>query len=49
MSNALFTEQELRDLRMIFNVYDPTNSGIVEIPDLKKVEWSRFGELQTWM
>ena len=33
-----FTMQELRDLREVFQVYDPSNTGSLTISDLRKVE-----------
>ena len=37
-----FTMQELRDLREVFQVYDPSNTGSLTISDLRKVEMHAF-------
>lgn len=33
-----FTKQELRDLKDVFQVYDPSNTGSLTVGDLKKVD-----------
>ena len=35
--DKVFTAQEMRDLKLIFNVYDPTNSECISLSDLRKV------------
>ena len=37
-----FTMQELRDLREVFQVYDPSNTGSLTISDLRKVGMHAF-------
>ena len=35
--DKVFTAQEVRDLKLIFDVYDPTNSECISLSDLRKV------------
>jgi Ca2+-binding EF-hand superfamily protein len=32
-----FTEQEIRDLKVVYDVYDPGDSGCVETKDIRKI------------
>ena len=34
---AGLTDQEQRDLRIVFDVYDPASSGVIDVRDLRKV------------
>ena len=35
--NMSFTAQEMKDLRVVFDVYDPSKSGFITISDVRKV------------
>jgi Ca2+-binding EF-hand superfamily protein len=39
-----FTEQEIRDLKVVYDVYDPGDSGCVETKDIRKVQQSKLIE-----
>ena len=36
-----FTAQEMKDLRVVFDVYDPSKSGFITIGDVRKVSDSK--------
>lgn len=40
-----FTMQELRDLREVFQVYDPSNTGSLTISDFRKVSFKNVIKL----
>ena len=39
--NMSFTAQEMKDLRVVFDVYDPSKSGFITIGDVRKVSDSK--------
>ena len=40
-ANMSFTAQEMKDLRVVFDVYDPSKSGFITIGDVRKVSDSK--------